>query len=89
MGKEFCTFKVRESSNDFMIAVEALIKPLGYQKKLNLCFASTFTKADSEPSQTSKMELVAEIINCFKPLTIFAETFILDVLLGSEYASVL
>ena len=54
MKKEFFTFKACESSKDFMISVEALIKPLGYPKKSNWCFASTFTEADAEPSQTSK-----------------------------------
>ena len=35
MENKFCTFTAFESSKDFMIAVEALIKPLGYQKKMN------------------------------------------------------
>ena len=29
----FCKFKACEPSKDFMIFVEALIKPLGYQEK--------------------------------------------------------
>ena len=33
MEKDFCMFKPRESSKDFKIALEVLIKPLGYQKK--------------------------------------------------------
>ena len=71
---------------DFMIAVEAFIKSLDYQKKLNWCFVSTFIEvADSEPAQTSKIELFPEIFNCFKPLSIFAETFIVDVWVGFEY----
>ena len=41
----------------------------------------------SEPSQTSKMNLFAEIFNGIQPLTILANNAILDVLLGSEYAS--
>ena len=51
-----------------MIVVEGLIKPLGYQKKKkkekkkNWCFTSTLTKADSEPSQTSKIELFAKYV---------------------------
>ena len=40
------------------------------------------SKAYSEPSRTSKMELFAKIANCFQPLTIF----ILDVRQESEYA---
>ena len=34
------------------------------------------------------MEYFAKIINDYKALTIFAETSILDILQGSEYASV-
>ena len=33
----------------------------------------------SEPNQTSEMELSAKIVNGFQPLTIFAESSILDV----------
>ena len=43
--------------------------------------------AYSEASRTSKMELIAKIVNGWKPLTVFAKRFILDVWLGSEYAS--
>ena len=32
-----------------------------------------------EPSQTSKMELLVNIVNGWKPLTIFAKSSILDV----------
>ena len=39
------------------------------------------------PSQTSKMELFAKIINGFQLLNIFAKISILDVRLGFEYAS--
>ena len=42
----------------------------------------------SEPSQTSKMEIYAKIVNGRELLTIFAKSFILDVWLGSEYVSV-
>ena len=51
-----------------MIVVEGLIKPLGYQKKKKKekkkkrCFTSTLTEADSEPSQTSKIELFAKYV---------------------------
>ena len=41
----------------------------------------------SEPSRTSKLELFSKIVNGWKPLTIFAESFILDVRLGSKYVS--
>ena len=74
-GKNICTFKAGESPRDFIIAVEALIKPLGYKKKINLCFSSAFTEDFLEPSQTSKLEIFAEIFNCFKAFTIFAATF--------------
>ena len=44
-------------------------------------------EAHSEPSQTSKMKFFAKIATGFQLLTIFAKIFILDVWLGSEYAS--
>ena len=40
-----------------------------------------------ETSQTSKMEVFANIVNGWKPLTILAECSILDVWKGSEYPS--
>ena len=45
------------------------------------------TEAHEEPTQTSKVELFAKIINDFHSLTIIADSFILDVWLGSEYVS--
>ena len=39
----------------------------------------TEAELHSEPSQTSKIEVFAKIINGFKPLTIFAKKSILDV----------
>ena len=44
-------------------------------------------EALSEPSQTSKMEHFAKLVNYRKPLTIFAKGSILDFWLGSKYAS--
>ena len=41
----------------------------------------------SEPSRTSKVVLFAKIVNGFHLLTIFAKGSILDVRMGSEYAS--
>ena len=46
-------------------------------------------EALSKPSQITKMELSAKIVNSWKPLTISAKTSILHVWQGSEYASVL
>ena len=46
------------------------------------------TETQSEPSQASKVELFAKIVNCFEPITIFAKRSNLDIWLGSEYASV-
>ena len=40
----------------------------------------------SEPSEASKMELFAKIVDCTQPLTIFAEHFILFLSQGYEYA---
>ena len=42
-------------------------------------------EAYSKTSQTSKIELFKKIVNGWKPLTIFAKSFILDVLLGSGH----
>ena len=41
----------------------------------------------SEPRRTSKMEFFEKIVNYFQPLIIFAKSSILDIRLGSEYAS--
>ena len=46
-----------------------------------------YTEAHQQPCQTSKMKVFANIVNVFKPLTIFAKTFILDVWQGSEHTS--
>ena len=49
---------------------------------------NTISEDHSQPSQTSKMELLAKIVNSWNLLTISAKTYILDVWLGSEYACV-
>ena len=41
----------------------------------------------SRPSRTSTMELFAQIVKDFQLLTIFIKSSILDIRLGSEYAS--
>ena len=41
----------------------------------------------SEPNETSKMKLFANIVNSVQLLTIFAKSSILDVRLDSEYAT--
>ena len=41
----------------------------------------------SKPCKPSKLELFAEIINSFQPLTIFAKSSILDGCYGFEYFS--
>ena len=41
----------------------------------------------SEPSETSKMELSARIVDCIQLFTIFAKHFILGVSQGYEYNS--
>lgn len=42
-----------------------------------------------EPSPISKVKYFLEILNGFKALNVFAKISILDVLMGSEYASAL
>ena len=44
-------------------------------------------EAYPKPSQTSKMDLFAKIVNGFHLLTNFVKSFILNVWLGSEFAS--
>ena len=44
-------------------------------------------EAYSEPCQTSKTELFAEIVNAERPLVVFAESSILDIWHGSENVS--
>ena len=48
-------------------------------------YFTCLSEAYSERSQTSKMELFWKIVNGWKPLTVFAKSFILDVPLGLEY----
>ena len=45
------------------------------------------TEANSESSQTSEMEFFVKTVTGWKPLTILAKSSILDVSVGSEYAS--
>ena len=45
---------------------------------------SSVTEVYSEPCQISKMELYAQIVNGFQPLTIIEKSSILDVWQGSE-----
>ena len=45
------------------------------------------TEAYSEPFQISKMEHFAKLVNGSKLITIFAKRSLLDLSLGSEYAS--
>ena len=60
------------------------------RKKLKIrmqCLCSLNPVEYSGPTQRSNMELFAKIIDCIKPLTIFAKNSTLDVWLGSECAS--
>ena len=56
---------------------------LAYRETSVLHAAETYL----EPSQTSKIESFVEMFSGFEPSTIFANSFILDVWLGSKYAS--
>ena len=44
-------------------------------------------RIQNPPSRASNMELLAKIVNGWKPFTVFAKSSILDVWLGSEYTS--
>ena len=48
-------------------------------------YISYSTQLELEPSQTSKMELFAEIVNDYQPLIVLVKSSILDLLLGSDY----
>ena len=55
--------------------------------KMSTLKSNAFTEVYSEPSQTSKMEFFAKLGESFQSLTTFAKSSILDICLGSEYAS--
>ena len=44
-------------------------------------------ETSSEPSETSKMEFSAKIVDCIQPLTISAKHFVIGVSQGYEYVS--
>ena len=50
-------------------------------------FLFDILEAYSKHSRISKMELLAKIVNSWKSLANFAKSFILDIRLGSEFAS--
>ena len=45
------------------------------------------TEVNTEPTRATKMQLFAKIVNGFQMQSIFAKSYILDVRLGSGYAS--
>ena len=53
---------------------------------LKIMILQNLTEEPSKLSQTSKMEHFTKIVQGWKPLTIFTTSFILDVLLGPEFA---
>ena len=63
--------------------------------KLCFCFFIVYSglqtrvvlEAYTEPSQISKMEYFAKTVDAFQALTIFEKSSILEISLGSEYAS--
>ena len=57
------------------------LEPLIYLLPVTISIVEAYL----EPSQTSKMDLFAKIVNRFQPLTIFAESSMLDVWQSSEY----
>ena len=61
--------------------------PIGNSRPIERYFTSLIQRY-SEPCQTSKLELFANIVNSFQPLTNFVKLSILGAWRGSEYASV-
>ena len=56
--------------------------------RIDKCKNSTFliiSEAYSEPNQISKLNLFVKLVYGFKTLTSFVKSFVLDVILGSEY----
>ena len=51
----------------------------GYHQSLKSIHFRNYYSDDSEPSQTSKMELFPKIVNGFQPFTIFVKSSIIDV----------
>ena len=58
-----------------------------YSARKNLLVRTEYPEAYLEPCQASKMELFVEIVNDWKPWTIFAKSSILNILQGSKHAS--
>ena len=68
--------------------LEVIVNVLEYIKNWYCVrLALQFFVAYSELCQIYTMKLFAKTVNGYKPLTIFAESSILDVWQGSEYAS--
>ena len=61
---------------------------VSHQVLLVLFISIDRSEGISEPSRTPKMEPFLKMFNDFQPLNILAKHSILDVWLGSEYASV-
>ena len=61
---------------------------LSYWNKLRTDFCFCGWEVHPEPTQTSKIEFFAKVINTWKSLTVCSKSSILDIWLGSVYASV-
>ena len=83
-----CNWNVNASKN-MTYWCEAHDKMRNDTKKVLIGVLGIIAKVYSEPSWTYKIELFAKMFNSWKSLTIFAKNSILDVRLGSEYASLL
>ena len=93
-------YEIRSTKNTLFVSTKTFsIVKLAKLKLLIPCTNSTCeialskvrlgcSEAYLEPSEISKMDLFVKIVMSFQPVTIFAKSSILDVLLGSKYASV-
>ena len=79
MKKEIITYQLY--ARPFLLFLQRLLK------SKYICYVYS-PETYSEPCQTSKMELLAKIVNALKLLFTFAKTSILDPKQGSEYAYV-
>ena len=89
MGKAFILPLVTSSTPSQLFLMSSFIFIIRKVSTSNFITRTTYisysTQLELEPSQTSKMELFAEIVNDYQPLIILVKSSILDLLLVSDY----
>ena len=83
-----CFFLVAATEHGCSIFMKGkLLQFVSFQSRSSININVQKSDAHSEPSEASKMEVFAKIVSNWKPLTVFIKSSMLDVWLGSEYAS--